>query len=194
MSISTYAELKDAVAAYKHRTDLTSQIPDYFIVKAESKLNRRLRLTAQMTTATGSVAATVALPSGFQELISLTVTVGGYTYSLSYKPPGYITGDAGNTAFYSIVGTNIKFERVESGATYLLTYYAKFSALSAGSNWLIENAPDVYLDATMLEAATYVGDADGISTFGAMLESEVASLESADRRANYGTNLRMRAG
>lgn len=59
MTISTYAELQTSVASWLHRADLTSQIPD-FITLAESKLNRKLRLRAQETTATGTVSATVA--------------------------------------------------------------------------------------------------------------------------------------
>lgn len=42
MSISTYAELKTAIANFLARTDLTEQIPN-FIQLAEARLSRELR-------------------------------------------------------------------------------------------------------------------------------------------------------
>jgi hypothetical protein len=194
MSITTYAELQTAVADYLHRNDVSSQTADYFISIAETKLNRRLRLRAQMSTATGSVAATVALPTGFLELVSLTITTGGSTYPISYKPVGKITGEEGKAAFYTLVGSNLKFEPVDTSATYNLTYYAKFSSIEDGTNWLIENGQDIYLFASLKEAAVYVRDAEDANFFGSELENGISALESQERFSQYGNNLAMRAG
>lgn len=194
MSISTYAELQTAVAAYLHRSGLTTEIPGYFIVLAEAKLNRRLRTMSQETTATGAVAATVALPSDFLELISLTVTEDGSTYPISYKPTGKIVGDSGSTNFYSFVGTDIKFEPVASGVTYTLTYYKKIPALSAGVNWLITQAPDIYLSASLLEAAIFIKNDAAAGGYSAGLESSIALLTKQEISSRYGNNLASRAG
>ena len=46
MSISTYAELKTAIANFMARTDLTDQIPN-FIQLAEARLSRELETRDQ---------------------------------------------------------------------------------------------------------------------------------------------------
>lgn len=46
MSISTYAELKTAIANFLARTDLTEQIPN-FIQLAEARLSRELETRDQ---------------------------------------------------------------------------------------------------------------------------------------------------
>lgn len=202
MSIGNFAQLKNTMAEYLHRTDLTSMLPD-FITLAEAKLNRRLRLIAQESTDTGSVAASVALPDDFAELISLKVTVGANTYPVSYLPTGKTRGEDGGTYYYTTTGTNLEFEPVASGATYKLTYYAKFSALEDGVNWLITNAPDVYLYASLLEATPYLMDDARIGVWEHMLYGDpgdpmkkgaLQQLEDADRNAKFGNNLRMVRG
>lgn len=190
MSLATYADLQTSIGNYLHRADLTSQIPD-FITLAEAKLNSRLRLRAMEQRATGSVAATVAVPTRFAEVISLTVTNGGNTYPVSYLPTSKLQGESSDTFYYSIIGDNFYFEPVGSGITYVLHYFQKFAALSTGVNWLLTNAPGVYLYASLLEAAPYIGNDQRLATWGKLLEDAIDHLEREDRNARYGNNLRM---
>lgn len=192
MSISTYADLQTSVASWLHRDDLTALIPD-FITLAEAKLNRRLRLRAQETTTTGTVSASVALPSGFAQVIALTVTSGSDTYPVLYKTASEITGDNSNTYYYTIIGDNIVFDPVESGYTYELTYYAKFDALSSSVNWLLTNAPDVYLYATLMESAPYLKNDPRIQVWSGLLENAIKDLETQNNNAKYGNSLCVRA-
>lgn len=192
MSISTYADLQTSVASWLHRDDLTALIPD-FITLAEAKLNRRLRLRAQETKTTGTVSASVALPSGFAQVIALTVTSGSDTYPVLYKTASEITGDNSNTYYYTIIGDNIVFDPVESGYTYELTYYAKFDALSSSVNWLLTNAPDVYLYATLMESAPYLKNDPRIQVWSGLLENAIKDLETQNNNAKYGNSLCVRA-
>jgi hypothetical protein len=43
MALSTFTELKDAIADWLDRSDLTARIPD-FIALAEARINRELRI------------------------------------------------------------------------------------------------------------------------------------------------------
>lgn len=190
MSLATYDDLQTSIATYLHRSDLTSQIPD-FITLAEAKLNRRLRLRPMEQRTTGTVAATVAVPTRFAEVISLTVTNGGNTYPVSYLPTSKLQGESSDTFYYSIIGENFYFEPVGSGITYVLHYYQKFAALSTGVNWLLTNAPDVYLYASLMESAPYIKDDKRLATWGTLLEEAIKDLEREDRNARYGNNLRM---
>lgn len=191
MSITTYAELQTAVANWLHRDDLVSLIPD-FITLAEAKLNRALRIRAMENIATGTVSSTVALPTGFVEMRSITVSTGGNTYPIPYVTPEKITSESGAPLAYSIVGDNIYFMDSTSGYTYTLTYYKKFDALSSGVNWLITNAPDAYLYGTLLEAAPYLKDDPRIGVWQSLFSTSVQSLMAADKDDRYGNALAVR--
>lgn len=190
--ISTYTELVTALGNWKHGRDLTSRASE-FVALCEAKLNRRLRCREMLTTATGSVTATVALPAGFLEVLSLTVTASGSTWPVHYVSPHLLTSNDGLATKYSIVGSNIKFEPTGSGQTYTLTYYDGLSLESDGTNWLIAAHPDVYLYGTLLEAAIFLRDAEMVEQMTALAGTAVAKLESADWNAQGGA-LVMRAG
>lgn len=192
MAITDYASLQTAVGNWLHRSDLNTQIPD-FISIAEVKLNRLLRLRAMENIATGTVAQTVSLPTGFVEMISLTVTVGGTTYPVTYIPPTQINSDSSTTYRYSLVGDNIYFVPIGSGESYTLTYYKKFDPVSSGANWLITNAPDVYLYAALMEATPFIKDDARTQLWGSMLSNSIDQLMKADIGDRYGSSLIVRA-
>lgn len=188
MSIANYSDLQNSIAYWLHRGDLTSIIPD-FITLAEAKLNRRLRLRAMENTATGTVAQTVSLPTGYVGMRSLTVSAGSTSYPLIYVPPSEVQGTNDAPLNYSIIGDSIHFEPYSSSYSYSLTYYKAFDALSSGVNWLITNAPDVYLYATLLEASPYIKDADRTAIHAQQLEAAIQALEASDKKDRYGSDL-----
>lgn len=192
MALSNYADLQTTVANYLHRGDLTAMIPD-FIVLAEAKINREVRIRAMELTAAGTVSTTVALPAGFVEMISLTVASGGKTWPLTYVPPSALNTESSTPFSYSLVGDNLLFASDGTGYSYSLTYYKKFDALSVGVNWLITNAPDVYLYATLMEASPYIQDDSRITIWAQLLIDSVDRLKKADRKDRYGPNLVVRA-
>ena len=191
MAITDYSSLQTAVGNWLHRSDLTSQIPD-FISLAEAKLNRMLRIRAMENITTGTVAQSVSLPTGFVEMIALTVTTGGTTYPLTYIPPTQITSDTSTSYRYSLVGDKIYFVPVGSGESYTLTYYKKFDALSSGANWLITNAPDVYLYSALMEAAPYLGNDSKIGVWAELLKVSLEQLKVSDDGDRYGSSLVVR--
>ena len=198
MTISNYATLQTTVISWLHRDDanLTSLVPD-FITLAEAKLNRKLRLRAQETTATGTVSATVALPTSFIGMRSITVSAGGRNYPLTYVTPELITSETGQPSSYSIVGENIVFQNSSMGYTYTIVYHTPFDALSVGVNWLITNAPDVYLYSTLLEAAPYMKNDKRIVTWNFLLNGDgtpenkgaLGDLIHADKMDRFGSGL-----
>lgn len=196
MTISNYADLQIAVASWLHpggTSPVTSLIPD-FITLAEAKLNRRLRLRAMETVATGSITASVSLPTDFLEIKSLTTTQGDATWKLEYCDPSEITGEATTSYKYTVIGANIKFPTVGSGQTYTLTYYAKLPALSAGANWLITHAPHVYLYAVLVEGCEYIQDTNRLTQYNQLLESAIEQLQTSERTDRYIGGLRVTKG
>jgi hypothetical protein len=192
MALDNYSDLQTAVANYLHRSDLTSMIPD-FITLAEAKLNRELRLRAQEDTANGTVAASISLPTGFLEMRGISVGSGNSTWNLTYSPVSNINSETGTPTDYSIKGDSLYFLPYSTAYSYTLDYYKAFDALSSGVNWLITNAPDVYLYATLLEAAPYMKNDARIGTWAQLLVDSVSRLKAADNRDRYGSNLMVRA-
>ena len=74
MSISTLAELKTALETETSRSDITW---DDYITRGEARLNRKLRLFSQETSASVTLStgnSSASLPTGFLEHIDLFFT------------------------------------------------------------------------------------------------------------------------
>lgn len=153
MAIATYLDLKNAVASWLHRTDLTTVIPT-FISLAESRIRHDVRCRAMEATTSGSLsAATVALPTRFAEAIRVKLD----DETLSYTTRTSFTSreDWGDSV-YTIEGSNFVFPA--TSGDYVIDYYAWFAAFSADgdTNTLLTNHPDIYLYASLAEAASYL--------------------------------------
>ena len=189
MAIVDYSSLQSAVAEYLHRDDLATSIPD-FITLAEARLNRRLRIRAMENRATGTASGgLIALPTGYREARCLHIASGGAYRRIDYVTPEqaglYI--DSGSTSAFTVVGSNIELLPA-SDADYRLVYYKALDPLSTGQNWLILNAPDVYLYATLMEAAPFIKADARLQVWQMMLEAALTDLEAEDRAGALGGN------
>ncbi|HET8730483.1 MAG TPA: hypothetical protein VFM34_05170 [Moraxellaceae bacterium] len=191
MAIIDYSSLQSAVAAYLHRDDLTTNIPD-FISLAEARLNRRLRIRAMENRATGtSSAGLIALPTGYREGRSLHISQGGTYRRIDYVTPerAGLYNDSGYTSAFTVVGSNIELLPMPTqDVDYRLVYYKALDALSGTQNWLILNAPDIYLYATLLESAPFIKGDTRIPVWQGMLEQAISDLEAEDRMGAMGGN------
>jgi hypothetical protein len=180
MTISTYATLKTAVASWAHRgTTLASLIPD-FIALAESQIRRDVRCRAMENTASGSLSATtVAIPTGFAE--ARRVLIGTDLQRYVTQDDWYACEQSGMNQ-YTIVGDNFKF--AVSTGTYQIDYFKWFAALSSDSdtNWVLTNHPDIYLFASLAEAAVWTREDPSI--WRDRYAASVAKLRAADRLHN----------
>ena len=76
-----------------------------------------------------------------------------------------------------------------------MLFYKKFSPLSGGANWLFTNKPDVYLFASLLEAAIFLGNDQDIAKFFGLFCAAAEGLQSQDAFDRYsGAVLQIRAG
>jgi len=155
----TYSELKTAIADYLHRTDLTTQIPQ-FIERAEAALFREINVKDLRISVAGTTTGEYAtLPTDFSEVVRVTCTYSGTEYDLDYgsQPVDYTM-----TApkYFALENNKIRIFGSSTGQAYTLYYTPKVTALSNSntSNWLLTNAPDLYLYASSLEAARYTAD------------------------------------
>jgi hypothetical protein len=66
--------------------------------------------------------------------------------------------------------------------------------VSNTSNWLLADSPDIYLYASLLQAAPYLQDDQRITVWAALYTSALNDLKVSDERSRMATSaLRMRA-
>lgn len=155
-----YTELQAQVAAYLHRTDLTAQIPT-FIGLAESFLFREINVKELQTTATITTTGEYAtLPADFAALSKIEVTVDGVTYPLDYQSQPETSTGTVRPSKYAFEKGQIRIFGAGTGTTGTLYYMPKVEALSGTNptNWILDNAPDLYLYASAMEGAKYIRD------------------------------------
>jgi hypothetical protein len=159
MAISTYAELKTAIAAWAVRTDLTSRLGD-FVTLAEGEIRRDVRCTAMETLASGTLTGeTLAMPTGF--IWANRLKVGDYVQKY-VTPAVYADLDEADetAARFTIIGQSLYILNGASGDSYSLIYLKSFTAFSADAdtNWLLTNHPGVYLWAGCKQLAIAIRD------------------------------------
>lgn len=94
----------------------------------------------------------------------------------------------GKPMIYDISADAIEFTPPADGTYYVqCLYWKKFPALSASqtNNWLLLNAPGVYLNGSLLEAAIYIGDDASAIKFMRGYSAAVNSLQSQDVKDRY---------
>lgn len=201
MAISTYSELKSAVADFLNRDDLTSTI-DTFIDLAEVQLNRDVRHWRMEQRSEAEIDDQyLTLPSDWLETVRITVedTV---PYALNLLSRDEIqdrrlrgANVSGKPVYYAHVAGELELYPTPD-ATYNieLLYIQKVDALSDSntSNWLLVQAPDLYLYAVLLETAIYLRDDERIAAYAGMYQSKLAALNASSKKATVsGTGLKL---
>ena len=188
MSIANYTDLKGAVSRWLHRADLVAVTPD-LITLAETRFNRNLRVRQMQTAYSAETAIPiVALPADWLELVGAPV--------LGDKPLDYVTRDEYRTYtnadrngnYYYNIGSELALRAaLTEPATLAFDYYAKIPALSdaAPTNWLLTDAPDVYLYGTLLEAEPYMKNDTRIETWRGLLQVALTDLQASSDRAKH---------
>jgi hypothetical protein len=198
VALSTYTELKAAVADLIVRTDLTTQIVD-FITLAESALQTKCKLLEAETTATVTITSgSGTLPTGYVSMRSV------YWDSTPDRELRYVTpevydylraNDSGDGYYYTITGSTIKTTPMGSGSV-VMTYVARFTALSGGNatNAILTSFPDAYLYGTAMHAYIFLDDDAKAQKF-AMLFSAICDRinENNQDRKYGGSTLQVRA-
>ena len=201
MAINSYSTLQTEVANWLDRDDLTDRIPE-FIELNESVFNRVLRLRAMEnidTTATVSGTKSYNLPTGYVQMREIHLDTSPIT-SIQYITPEMLYriwagSSSGKPNAYSIIGDKIYFGPTpDSAYNYVMTYYKKFDSLSdtTTTNWVILNAPDVYLYGTLLQAEPFLMNDQRIPIWERGLRQAIADLQEQDDKDRHsGSELRV---
>lgn len=196
MAITTYSELKTAVADWLNRSDLTSAIPN-FITMAEAQMNRQIRHRKMVTRATATLDTPYfAVPSDWKETIRFQLNTNPVT-PLVFVTPEQLLEDSqkynsGNQPmFYTTIGQQFEVLPQPAGSYEAeLLYYANIPSLSDGAptNWLLTESPDIYLYATLIQSAPYLKEDERTAIWTSLYEKLVEDMRVADERARIGSS------
>ena len=206
MALSTFTELKDAIADWLDRSDLTTRIPD-FIALAEARINREIRIRpmevrSTMTTTAGN--QYFNLPGGYIQMRNIQLNTNPTT-PLEYITPEmldrlYGSSTTGKPRAYTLIGDEIQLAPIpDSAYTLEMAFYEKFTALGDGTsgtvtnNWLTTNAPDILLYGALMEAEPFIKNDERVAVWLNGYGNAIDKLQKADQRDRHsGSAMRVR--
>lgn len=202
MALTNYSELKSTIADFLNRDDLTSVVPT-FIALAEAQMNRDLRHWKMEQRATGTLNSEYSLlPTDWLETIQVHVTGDG-TYPVQLASRDSIADrrsanndTSGRPRYYSHADSSIElYPSPDSDYVIELLYYQKLDALgdSTPSNWLLIEAPDVYLYASLIHSSPYLQEDARAATWAQLYGAAVQKLNDASEKSRMsGSGLTMK--
>lgn len=201
MPLSTYTELKAAVADVANRTDLTNQIIDCItLAEMEMQVDCKIldfeKAESSITITSGSG----ALPSGFLGLRAV------YWNGNTKIPLKYVTPDAfdslrnnsGDTPSYYTISGSVSgpLILVNEGATgsVLATVQTRFTPLSGStaSNDILASFPNAYLYGALKHLAIVTEDDAKVQKFGMIFEAEKQRIKTNNIDRKYAGPLQVR--
>lgn len=193
MSISTYSELKTAVANWVDRSDLTTYVPD-FIALGEARIYRELRIRAMETALNGTISSgSMSLPTSYVEL-KFAYVDGTPTQRLQRKTLEFIyekypvRSSDGKPSFIAREGSSFIFGPYpDSGYTIKGIYYARLAALSDSNttNWFTTNAPDILLWASLAETEPFLKNDARLVVWEAKYQSSKKTIQDEDKAEQF---------
>lgn len=199
MALSTYSDLKAAVADWLHRADLTAQVAD-FIALAESEINTDMRLRLMeadesLTLAAG--ARTIALPTRYLEPIQLELVFAGRENEpLTYLTPTQMiidpsTGARYQPEYWTVNGDAIEFPNsADQAYTFTFRMLKGFDIANTSTNALLTAYPGIYLYGALLQAQAYMVNDPRISTWASMYGNLVKKANRKEARTKSLATLR----
>jgi hypothetical protein len=190
--LSSYSDLQSSILDWLVRPDLTTLAPD-FIRLLEARINQELTLEATLVTVTGTLTASVlTLPSDWNATKAVWLGTAPQA-PLLYRPPQQLltlqeTNTWGDTRYFTVLGSSMRFAPIPAATSaYGLIYYALIPALSGSlaTNWLLTNAPGVYLYGSLVEGALYTQDDSAAMKWEALYQRAVSALKKSDVQAAY---------
>lgn len=201
MAVTTYDELKTALADWSVRSDVTAHIDD-FIDQAEAffaypplRMNApgiggiRGNITRTAGTLTAGT-ATLARPADFDEAYRFVFTgdtgsalefVGAEQLRLEFR------SGTGHPHYWTVSDV-IEFDVApDSAYAYELAYYASVTALSDSntSNWVLASYPNVYLSACLYHLWLFVQDYVTADRWMAQYKAGAAAINKDYQRSRY---------
>jgi hypothetical protein len=195
MTITNYATLQTAIADFLNREDLTSAIPT-FIRLAESRIDRDLRHWRMEKRSTAELDTQYsAIPADFLQPIRLQITDGPTSEVAPISTAQMLqlrserNDRVGRPTNYALTAGGLElYPTPDLAYNASLVYYGRVPALSGTNtvNWLLTEAPDVYLYGALVHTAPYLKDDARIQVWEALFAQGINNLNASSKDAKYG--------
>ena len=194
MAISTYAELKTAIAGWLDREDLTNIIPD-FIALTESRHRRDFKIRRMETRVTASTVADTeyySLPDNYVAMRNIQLNTDPKT-SLEYLTPEIMDrvrggSSTGKPKAYSIIGNNFQLRPIPDSVYEIeMLYYKYFTPLSDSNttNDMLTYHPDIYLYGALVEAEPYLQNDKRLQTWASLYDRAKKDFKDTNERDRH---------
>lgn len=190
MAITSYDELKAAVANWLDRDDLSSRL-DEFIALCEADLNRKLRVKEMVSSSTVNTVAgtsTISLPTGFLSFKSSPYLSTNPVVKLDLATEDYLNGTyladtSGKPLAFDIQGTSIKlYPTPDAVYTVNIKYNKRIASLSSEntSNSILSSYPDIYLYGCLVAAHGYLDNDIRMPQWKSLYDTFIAEANNTD--------------
>ena len=196
MALTNYTGLKASIADFLNRDDLTAVIPD-FVALAEAQINRDVRHWKMEARSSGQQDAAdeyMQIPSDWVETIRLHLTGNGTSVvnlvsrdAMADKRAGQENA-SGTPRMYTHADGQFQLYPTPNATTdFELLYYQKLPALSSSNadNWLLLEAPDVYLYGALLHSAPYLSEDERVGVWAQMYSAAIQRLNQVSEDAMF---------
>ena len=203
MALTNYTGLKASLADFLNRDDLTSVIPD-FVALAEAQINRDVRhwrMEARSSGQQDPADEYMQIPADWVETIRLHLTGTGTSVvnlvsrdAMADKRAAQENA-AGTPRMYTHANGQFQlFPTPDATTNFELLYYQKIPSLITNTdNWLLLEAPDVYLYGALLHSAPYLAEDARVAVWAQMYSAAVMQLNEASETARYsGSGLKLK--
>ena len=199
---ATYADLQSEILALLNTPDLEQMVPTY-IRLCEARIDRELAHWRQERRSTATLDAQYStIPSDFLRPIRLQLldTYTGEIAPISTAQMLQMRQDrndrVGRPEYYALTGGSLElFPTPDASYTASLVYYGRVPTLSDANttNWLLTEAPDVYLYGSLVHAAPYMENDARAASWEGLFKLGLETLNTSSSNAKYGgTGLRMK--
>ena len=189
----TYDSLISTVEQYLERKDIAvvNQIPT-FITLCEFEFAQQIKTLGQIEVAQGTFKAgnpVVQKPARWRKTTSMSVTVAEERKPMFVRKYEYCT----NYAAQSVPGQPLYYSDYDYDNWYITPIpdvdypfetliYQRIQPLSSANqtNWITNNAPNVMLYGTLLQAMPYLKNDARVATFKAQYDTAMAALKTED--------------
>ena len=194
MALTTYSELKTAIANWLDRSDLDDRIPE-FIQLAEARHRRDFKIRRMETRVTANTIADTeyySLPDNFVAMRNIQLNTDPKT-ALEYLTPEQMDrvregSNTGKPKAYSIIGNNFQLRPIPDAVYEIeMLYYKYFTALSDSNttNDMLTYHPDLYLYGALVEAEPYLQNDKRIQTWAGFYDRAKQDLITTNERDRH---------
>ena len=195
MALTNYTGLKASIADFLNRDDLTSVIPD-FVALAEAQINRDIRhwkMEARSSGQQDPADEYMQIPADWVETIRLHLTGTGTSVvnlvsrdAMADKRAAQENA-AGTPRMYTHADGQFQLYPTPDATTnFELLYYQKIPSLITNTdNWLLLEAPDVYLYGALLHSAPYLAEDQRVALWAQLYSAAVQRLNQVSEDAMF---------